>query len=472
MESKPIPILPLQASGHSEIGGASPVAINVVADATGAVTRRPGIRSTSRFSGTLAGEVTGIWQTRTGKMIATHSDVPGAYAVSLVSATSSTVIMNTSGDRQPQFVETEGMLAWADGRRPNRYRLSDGDVGPLGAAPPRCTHLCSNSSRLLANDLDNVTHVNYSAPATGGATDPHESWNEGQTAFGTSSFFAAEATPDPVIALASNSNEVYAFKATMGTAFAPDATSVFVPTSSLEVGISAPRSLIADDTAFAWLDNRRRFVLSALRGFEPISEPIQATIDAMARVDDCWGFRYHHGAVDALVWVFPTDGRAFAYQRGVGWAQWLGPANTAFPATAYHDVRDTREHLVGLATGQIGDLQPGVEGDMGATFGASVTTGFANHGTDRVKRCMAIRVAMRRGLSSSPESSLLIEWRDGLGAWSGPVRVGMGQSGDTEIVREVRGLGTYRRRQWRFSFHGAEALHLAGVEEDFEEMPR
>lgn len=465
MDTERIPILPLQASGHDELGGASPVAVNVVADGAGVVTRRPGIAATTR-GGTLSAPAVGLHVTRSGALLAFAGELPGDYDVLQVTPTGERNIAGYTGNTRPVLVETEGLVAWADGRRPNMLELPLLTPGPLGASPPRATHLAAIASRLLANDQDSVTHVNYTAPATGGAVAPHQSWNEGATALGTSSFFAAEATPDPVLALAANSNEVYAFKSTVSTAFAPDATSVFVPTTSREIGIAAAHSLVADDSAFAWLDNRRRFVLSDLRQIEVLSEPIQGTIDAMSRVDDCWGFRYHHGAVDALVWVFPTDGRALAYQRGVGWAQWMGNGGS-LGLSAFHDVRTTREHLVCLTDGRLGDMQPTAGDDLGTTIPAYVRTGYINHGSDHLKQCHAVRIAMRRGLST-PEAYIGLSWRDGTGPWEGPIRVGTGASGDTEIVVELRGLGVYRRRQWHLEFHGAGALCLAGVEEDFE----
>jgi hypothetical protein len=69
----------------------------------------------------------------------------------------------------------------------------------------------------------------------------------------------------------------------------------------------------------------------------------------------------------------------------------------------------------------------------------------------------------------SPSAALCrVEWRDDTGPWNQPLFIDVGFIGDNHCVRELRSLGTYRRRQWRFSFSDDVNLSLLKVTENFD----
>jgi hypothetical protein len=71
--------------------------------------------------------------------------------------------------------------------------------------------------------------------------------------------------------------------------------------------------------------------------------------------------------------------------------------------------------------------------------------------------------------SATTEPVASLQWRDDEGPWQAPIKVSLGKSGDRETVVDLRGLGVYRTRSWRFSFHGtAQDLVLARATEEFE----
>ena len=121
-------------------------------------------------------------------------------------------------------------------------------------------------------------------------------------------------------------------------------------------------------------------------------------------------------------------------------------------------------HLVGLGTGQIAKWDAATHTDLGTTIKAEVVTGFINHDTDATKLCQGVHFVFKRGQSSTAPT-VLLSWRDNLGAFCQPVRISLGTTGDYVQNVEVRGLGTYRSRQWKLEMTDAADLTLARATE-------
>lgn len=476
IEQKPIPFGPVQESGSEELAGASPAAWNVVVDAKGCVRRRPGIAAYSEAPSTAvdATGISGLHATTSGELYAVGNQpvMKEVYRIGGGSAAQLTSTTKLYGDRRPVFAETEALLAMAAGRDPAKIVRATQAVSLLGGGPPQASHVIANASRLLLNDLmTQKTWAYYSDVATGTASySGHESWN----GTGDSGNITAESRPDPLVALAENTNEVFLLGSTSVQVFAPDVNDVYAPATTREFGCSAPYSVIRDDQALAWLDDKRRFVRTDGRSFMVLSAPIARTLAGFTTVSDAFGYRVHTGYLDALVWTFPTEGRTFCYQKGSGWSQWGGwdesAANwTAFPVTAHALVFGADTNAVGLSSGKVARLDLDTQTDLGEPVVASVTSGFQNRGTANRKHCRAVRLALRRGFTSDTESPVAwLEWRDSLGAWGTPVPVRLGASGEYESVVVVRSLGVYRSREWRITFSGVEDFAVASVTEEYE----
>lgn len=476
---KPIPFGPIQESGSEELAGASPVALNVVMDAKGCIRRRPGIVAYSEAPTTAVDSdgIIGLHATTTGELYAVGNNqsvfkniyrIAGGSATSL--ATSNSERLHGSG--RPVFAETEMLIAIAAGEEPQKIVRSTGACSRLGGSPPEGTHVVANASRLLLNDVNTQkTWAYYSDVATGNVTFAgHESWN----GTGDSGNIVAASRPDPLVALAENTNEVWLLGATTVQTFAPDGGIVYAPATTREFGCGAKYSVVRDDQALAWLDDKRRFVRTDSRTFSILSTAISKTLADLTVVDDCFGYRVHTGFVDALVWTFPTEGKTFCYQKGGGWSQWAGwdsaTANwSVFPVLSHALVFGSDTNVVGLSSGRIAKLSMGAETDLGEKLVASVTSGFQDRGTPNRKHCKAVRFTMRRGHatgSSAPEVSL--QWRDRLGPWGSAVPVRMGAAGEYDTVVELRSLGVYRNREWKVTFSGSEDMAIVGVTEEFE----
>lgn len=475
-----IPFDNSQESGWEPLTGASPAAINVIIDGKGAVRRRPCIQSIGFIS--LGNGPTipcvGLHVVADGTMFAAYMEVtPGPLEIARVTTSDFAIVYGNDphpAKYRPSFAETEGILVVANDTAPIKIVLSTRTGSLLGGSPPRSTHVVAHGSRLLMNNLDLKTQVNYSGLATGGSYLGHEQWEEGlETTLGLSGQFPVDARPDNVVALGTTTNEVFAFGATNVQVFGSDSRLIYAPSSTRDFGCAAPFAIISADNEFAWIDERRRVVVSDGRSFSVVSDPIKRTLDDMARVDDAFGYRVLVGPAEVLVFTFPTDGRTFAYQKGGGWAEWQGWSSATsnwqpFRVNAHCRNALTNEDLVGLTDGKIARLSLAANDDLGDVVPASVTTGYQSHDTDARKLCASLTLVLKRGTTSSATAPLgSVAWRDDGGPWMTPVQVDFGASGDTASVVQLRSLGVYRRRQWRFSFHGPGEYVLAGAEEEY-----
>lgn len=470
---------PFQEGSYDALGGASPRAINVVIDPKGVVSKRPGIDTYSVApSGVVdADGITGLYADNTSQLFAIGG-TPGARhiyklangnAVDLSTAPNSTL----RGLLRPTFAETEVYLVMAGGHDMQKLHLQTLVSTQLLGAPPIASHVVANSSRLAANDLIvDKTKVRFSGIFQGTVdTTGMEMWdNTGLTEDG--GFFTAEARPDPVMAVHENTNEIFVWGKDNVQIFAPDATTIFAPSATRESGTLAPYSIIKQGQDFFWLDQHRRIVYSDGRSFQNLEGPIKGQLDALEHPEDCFGYRVFISHIDCLVWTFPTDGRTFVYQVGGGWSEWFGwdEGSSNFKAVrinAHHLRRDGGLNVVGTTDGKVGKLSLDQSSDLGEPVVAYVESGFINRDTDNLKRCRSVKFALRRGTSSSA-SLCKVEWRDDLGSWNGPLYIDTGVTGDSNCVREIRSLGTYRRRAWRFTFSDNANLSLLKAQEHFD----
>lgn len=461
---QPIRFGAYQQSGYSSLSGASPVAMNVVMDKAKTVRRRPGIAAAPGvYSGVVAAAgLSGIYRDVDGAIWAVSDEL--AATVYLIGGGVVTKGAFNSPTR-PVFAETGALVAIAAGDAPYKVIKADGTFSALANAP-LCTHIAANSIRLVANDSAYPEQLKFSGFAQGSAYAGHEEWLGGDAGFVT-----AEARPGDVVGIAENTSEIFVWKANHMTLFAPDATYVYVPVVTTEYGLLAPYSVIRRDQAFLWLDHRRRIVVSDGRSSEVISDDIQATLDEMSTINDCYGYRVKMEGIDCFVWTFPSDGRTFVWQDG-GWSQWSGwmRGNWAqFMATCHAHDPSNNVNYVGTNEGLVGALSFDASTDFGDPVQAYVETGYENRGTDNRKQCVSVRLSMRRGhVVGATAPVAWLKFRDSSEAPWIQIPVSLGASGDREIVVELRSLGTYRRRQWAFHFTGTVELVLVSAVEEFE----
>lgn len=466
MPSKPIPFVPDQRSGDQQLAGASPLAINVVMDGAGAVRRRPGLAAWADApAAPEASAVIGISKFQDDIIFVLENrriyKTSAGVATLLSSGGPETYL---DGADRPVFAVTPWRLVIAGGGLPSKIEPLAAAAARLGGDPPHSRYIASLSLRLVSDDqtdANSTGQIRYTPPGDAG----NEDWDP-------LNFTSAEARPDSIVALRENGNELFAFGQTSLQVFQPDPTFIFSPGRALNRGCAAGHSVITSDEQFAWLTNRREIVMSDGRAVQVMSDAISATLDSVADVSDCYGFRWAADQFDVLCWQMPTDGRTFAIQTGGGWAQWHGwdtpHGHRLFPAKSVYYWEEENIYLVGMADGSIATLDSSATTDLGSTIKAEIVTGFQNQGTDAWKACEVVRLTFKRGVAvTTDEPQVLLSWRDSQGAFCAPLRLGLGFVGDPIFTIEVRSLGIYRARQWKLEFTDAADFVLARAEETF-----
>ncbi len=474
VQTAPLAFAPKQASGQEPLAGAQALAMNVFMDKAGAIRKRPGIRFRDDMPVTVVDPngLTGIHQTLNGDVYCVGA-VGAERPIYRINGGSAAVLggglppQGLRGTGRPVFAETEMLLVMAGGGEMQKVDLSTFDSSRLGGSPPLASHVIAQSLRLLANDLnDDRTKVRYSDIASGFVTYAgHESWLPSSTS--DAGFFTAEARPDPVLALAENTNTVFAFGQTTLELFVADPTYRFARSAATEDGCGAIYSPVKVEQDLLWIDNQSRVLMGSDQGVKIISQPIQSTLDAMF-VGDAFGMRFVVGPCDCVAWKFPTDGRTFVYQDTLGWSQWSGWDGASLVPFKANCSDDYTCKTVGTSDGYVGELSLDALDDMGVGFKAYIQTGFQDHGTSAVKDCRRVQLTLKRGTSTSgSEPVCSLKWRDRPGPWGEPIRIRLGATGDTFPVVDLSGLGTYRTREWAFEFTGTGELSLVSAEETF-----
>ncbi len=447
--------------------------MNVFTDDLGTVRRRPGLSAAPGLTtGVIdSGGIGGLFVTDDDRVLAVGGG-PRRWIYNISSTGSQRLGVPLTGLGRPTFAQTELLVVISGGSEMLRFVREDSTIAVLGGNPPKSSHVVALNRRLIVNDISTTGGwVRFSGITQNAVPDPngYEYWTPTNPV--TAGTINAEARPDPVVAIGENTNELFVWGTGSLQMFGPDPSFGFAPTGTREFGLGAAYSVVKADQHFFWLDQYRRFVMSDGRSLTDVSGDIAATIDAIERVDDCFGYRVVTANLDAVVWTFPTDGRTFAFQKGSGWAQWSGfDTNwTRLKVNAVAYRQSDGANLVGTTDGLLAQFDQSAATDLGDPINAYTVTGYIDRGTDQRKLCRCVRLALRRGTvtgATGPQAWLC--WRDRPGSWQGRVPVNLGRSGDTEIVVELRSLGVYRRRQWMFEFSGSEELVLARASEDFE----
>lgn len=457
MATEPVPFVPDQRSGLESLAGASPLVLNAIIDAQGAVLRRPGVRQHPSYVDAVidSAGLDAVRRTQAGHVYAVASSAIGQRSIYRVTAGGSASLTSAAGTElrgtgRVVLAETEAMLLLAAGAEPQRVLYSTQQSARLPGDPPRATHVIAHASRVLLSDLDNPSQVAYSSTASGSSTTGHEQWNGD----GTSGTISAESRTDPVNALHENTSDVFVFGGTTFEVHSPDPQFIYSRAITKNYGLIAPYSVIQRDQEFAWIDQNRRVWLSDGRGLTELGVAIQTVLNKMATIEDAFGYWVRTGPVDAFVWTFPTDGRTFVRQYDGGWSQWNGMG-----------VNGADGNLLATEAGRVGQWDFDTTDDLGVTTQAILETGALGRNTAKKKQCLALRLTVKPIPGAAlADRAFWLEYRDdGQTDWFPSILLDLNDG--PEIV--LTSLGVYRKRRWRLRYNGSAPFVLAGAEEEF-----
>lgn len=471
MPEEPIPFVQGQASGLDKLSGAVPTFQNFIPDAAGAMRQRPGIQDFADFDGVTpnASPVIGIYQWR-GYVLWVCED----RSIWALTAPGSTLSLGTlGGTGRPIWAYDQERVVVTGGGAPLKWEgsgaassLAPGMTDPSGA-PLTLTHIAYSAQRFIGNNNNNTGVLQWSQEGSG----EHDQWPI------VGPFYSeAEAAPDPVVAVWATTNEVFAFGTETTQVYSPDPAIAFTVSASMQVGCSAPYSVIStEDGMMSWFDDNRRFVTSGGRDLTPISTPgMDADLKSLTDIDDCWGASIMIGAADLMVWSFNEEGRAFWFDKVTKkWGEWSSMDDngefTSWIARSHYYWAERNVHLVGLADGRIAELTFAAANDDDTPIRAVSETGFQDRGTFARKQCDRVHLQFRRGGTAPPATAPICElrYRDDLSNWKVAKRFSMGAAQYQPVVF-TGSLGQYRQRQWALHWSGGSDFLLAGATETFE----
>jgi len=461
-----------QASSVEELAGAPAAFINATVDAAGAISARPGITTYSGFPstfpsttavvmiGVLGDDI--VYVTEDRKVWAWHS---GTGAVSERSTSTATTLV--AGTERPTYAVNRNLMIIAGGGAPQKVSAGSLVSERLGGSPSNWRDVAFITRRAVGVVADESGLFEWSD-----AGEP-ESYNIAVE------LAEAEARPDPLRAGKETAREYWAFGSRTLQIYTPDPDETFAPQVTLDVGCGAARSPIRREAEFAWLDDLRRFVWTTGRAVskeDVISSPaVSRTVEGFTTVSDCWGYREKIGNADSFVWVFPTEGRALAYDtESDTWSErhcWSGGQWIRYCPTAYCYWPERNLHIVGLSDGRLAVLSREAYTDLDHDLKWLARSGYDDRGLPMLKEPLELQVRVRRGFASSSSSAIRVRWRDDLGPFSAPVDVALGTAGDHDHTVPVRPIGTpYRARQYELSGTAADATSVAKVTEVYEEL--
>lgn len=448
----------------------------MLSDAGNALYTRPGIKAWDEWAcpacnDTGAGTVIGaaVWTSPVGDRLVYVTSDRRLWAmlgpnnrIALSDATAATQLDGTS---RPTFALTKSRIVIAGGGAPQKWEGA-GLSARLGGSPPNLSHVVANATRLVGSNPTVGGFEYWSEP---GETPGNETWIDSGE---------AEATPDPILATHENSNEVYAFGSATLQLFLPDPNEAYITGRASNFGLAAAYSVIRAGEAFLLLaqdEGGRLFAATSGRSLTPLSLPgMSKTIDRLATVSDCWGFRAQIDSWDLAVWVCPTEGRTFVFEAGnKQWSEWKsrsGAVDIPWIGTAHATWKARNLNLIGLPDGTMGILDADTFQDAGAALVGTVRTGFMDRGDANEKTCQRLALTMRRGGNGTANApTVSVRWRDGLKAFCQPLTFSLGLNGETEAVVAKWTLGMYRTRQWQLEFSANARFVLASAEETYME---
>src|SRR5216110_3763269 len=445
--------------------------VNFLPDVAGVQRIRPALVSYST-TGLGTAPLIGLYRWKTwiigvdsDRLIYALPDLTPTVWQSLSDATAATKL---AGIGRPVFAESASFLYIAGGLAIQKW-TGVGLTARLGGSSPNTTHIANLGQRLVALDLSNPGRYRYSDLGEG----VDSSWP-------ALNFITAEARPDGLVAITENTAELALFETSTleihGISTNP--LTPFQRISTLNVGCSAEGSIVRFDNNYFWLDNKRRFIQSDGRSYEPVGEAIQRDLRDLGTVSDSFGYREDTDRNGCLVWVFPTAGRAWAFdytaKKWTERALYDGvSANTAWPVATHAFWDSQNANLVGAAgSAGVYKLDTSNRQDLGGTILGEIVTGWQDFGTDNRKRSARVRVVLHRGTTPLAATSSQLEVAvedDNLGFGDFKV-IGLGQPYDTLSSIDLRFGGIFRRRRYWVRYSGTDDLSIAKLADDVTDL--
>ena len=453
----------VDAFEHGNTGTAALLKNMLINDA-GSNVARPGLQS---FVDLGSSPVIGLYPF--GNFLVAVTDDRKIYSITESGGKAEIQYATLGGSNRPVFAEDGTYLAIAGGTTPQRWAgtIATTATEAMPGSPPSCTHISYLDGYWILH-LVSDQELRWAGPTSSA----RETWS-------SANFFQAEGFPDDIIASRVFNRTLFAFGKTSTETFYNygDTGNPFKRTFVMDVGCSAPYSLVQADNTLWWLDHDRRFVKMSGQTPQIISTPYDRVLKRFGSVSDCFGNVINIDGFYLIVWHFPIEERTLVYDYKQNyWTEWDGYANgesSEIDLNSYCYSQLWNKHFVGSATdGTIYELSFDALLDGSAVKRLIRRTGYISHGNRNRKRSNYYLFDVKYGLGESggTEPVMQIRVNDDNQGWSDPHLIGLGFEGDKQEPIVVNMRGIYRKRQIEVQVTDAVDFVLNGIEEDVEMM--
>jgi hypothetical protein len=343
------------------------------------------------------------------------------------------------------------------------------DISALNALPAytgsqNATHVRYLDGYILANDslTNRFLWSDVNTPLT---------WN-------ALNFAASSGASDTTIAVEVVNREIYLFGARSVEIWENDGSSPFarIPGGFIQSGCSAPYSIVVDDSALYWLDDKRHFVKYNGKNVEKLATPYDRVIQGFDTVADCFVQKLEIDSRPFFVFQFPTANKTIVYNASAqDWCEWgkWDPERSEYDqwiCGAYCYAEPWGLHLIGRRDKVvISEMSQDYTDDDGDVIRLCRVTGNINFGTTKTKRTNEFRIVVRRGSGLSTRTpQIMIRYKeDGL-KWSQLKTFSLGDLGEYRIVLRDLRRNIFRTKQYEFTATDSVPLVFINAEEDLE----
>ena len=389
-----LPILkdPYKDADPAALGVGSVDLVNGWFDATGTLRRRPGLLPWEGYGLNAPVDALYWWDYR-GMLVSVCQGRVVGHAGLTHDITVGATVSPLGGAHPLDIVDGGHWLMAASNGQLHRW---DGASGTLASYPEGfpVSHIAWLNGKFVAIDIAErvVRFTDY------------QGVESSQVPVWVDEYFTAESSPDPIRALTVFNGQLWLFGSrtveTWYDAGESPVPFVRVQGSHLDVGIGAVTSLVQDQEALYWLDDRSRVIRMAGGQLSILSAPIERFLRDLPGLSGARMFR----VAEFLVVVIPDGVHTYACNlKTGGWSQWVSYDESLgldLPwfgrCSAY--VPEASITVVGLRDhGILALSKETYNTDLGALVPVRLLSGRLDGGTINRKRSNQLTVRLRRG---------------------------------------------------------------------------
>jgi len=297
----------------------------------------------------------------------------------------------------------------------------------------------------------------------------------------TGQFASVEGQPDIVRSMKSSGGYLYFHGQSSIEVWRDDGiTFIREGQGAIQRGCSAPYSVVDINGTFFWLDDNRE--VCTMTGFTlgVVSNPaLSRYLRSFGTVSDALGDYLKVEGRHFYVLTFPNEEKTLVYDIGLKmWYEWgywdsIAAEYDAWRGFCVTDATDWGKVLVGdRGASKIYEVSGTT--DAGDTIRTMLVTDQVDRGSPGTwKVCHELTLRFKRADTAYTPKTMVINYRDdGATEWSDDIIAPIEAAGKTDLVVNIRRLGKYKTRIWRFVLSDASQAAMISAVERFEYATR